>query len=56
MAEPHITLGVIAVADGDIESHCPHGNRALAGDRLAVPSLLVVSSELGIVLAEGYRR
>ena len=45
-AEARITLGVIAARQGDLESAVDHGNRALAGQRLSVPSLLMVSSEL----------
>jgi len=53
-AEARITLGVISARQGDLESAVDYGKRALAGQRLSVPSLLMVSSELGTVLAERY--
>jgi tetratricopeptide (TPR) repeat protein len=51
-AEARVTLGVIAARQGDVEAAVDYGNRALAGRRLSIPSLLMVSSELGAVLAE----
>ena len=53
-AEARITLGVISARQGDIESAIDYGNRALCGQRLSVPSLLMVSSELGVVLTQRY--
>jgi tetratricopeptide (TPR) repeat protein len=53
-AEARITLGVIAARQGDLERALDYGQRALAGQRLSVPSLLMVSSELGTVLGERY--
>jgi len=53
-AEARITLGVISARQGDLETAIDYGNRALAGQRLSVPSLLMVSSELGTVLSERY--
>jgi tetratricopeptide (TPR) repeat protein len=53
-AEARITLGVISARQGDLESAIDYGNRALDGQRLSVPSLLMVSSELGAVLSERY--
>jgi tetratricopeptide (TPR) repeat protein len=51
-AEARITLGVIAARGGDVELAVEYGNRALAGRRLSIPSLLMVSSELGTVLTQ----
>ena len=53
-AEARVTLGVIAARQGDLEQALDYGQRALAGPRLSVPSLLMVSSELGTVLGERY--
>ena len=52
--EARITLGVIAARQGDLERALDYGQRALAGPRLSVPSLLMVSSELGTVVSERY--
>lgn len=53
-AEARITLGVISARHGDLETAIDYGQRALAGQRLSVPSLLMVSSELGTVLTQRY--
>jgi tetratricopeptide (TPR) repeat protein len=53
-AEARVTLGVISARQGDLERALDYGQRALAGRRLSVPSLLMVSSELGTVLGERY--
>ena len=53
-AEARVTLGVISARQGDLERALDYGQRALAGQRLSVPSLLMVSSELGTVLGERY--
>jgi tetratricopeptide (TPR) repeat protein len=53
-AEARITLGVISARQGDLETAVDYGHRALASKRLSVPSLLMVSSELGSVLGERY--
>jgi tetratricopeptide (TPR) repeat protein len=53
-AEARVTLGVIAARQGDLEGALDHGRRALAGDRLSVPSLLMVSSELGTLVSDRY--
>jgi tetratricopeptide (TPR) repeat protein len=53
-AEARVTLGVIAARRGDLETAIGYGRRALAGDRLSIPSLLMVSSELGTLVAERY--
>jgi hypothetical protein len=44
-AEARITLGVIPARQGDLESAVDYGSRVLGGQRLSVPSLLMVSSE-----------
>ena len=53
-AEARITLGVISARQGDLETAIDYGQRALAGQRLSVPSLLMVASELGTVLSQRY--
>jgi tetratricopeptide (TPR) repeat protein len=53
-AEARVTLGVISARQGDLESALGYGSRALSADRLSVPSLLMVSSELGSVINERY--
>ena len=53
-AEARVTLGVAAARQGELERALAYGHRALSGDRLSVPSLLMVSSELGSVIRERY--
>lgn len=53
-AEARITLGVIAVRQGELERALDYGRQALTGSRLSVPSLLMVSSELGTVIRDRY--
>ena len=45
-AEARITLAVAAARDGDLSTAIDLGERALAGDRKSVPSLLMVSQDL----------
>lgn len=51
---PDPTLGVVAVRKGDLERTLDHRHRALPGNRLSVPSLLMVFSELGSASQERY--
>jgi hypothetical protein len=51
-AEARVTLGVIAVRQGELERGLDYGRHALSGSRLSVPSLLMVSSELGTVIRD----
>jgi len=53
-AEARVTLGVISVRQGDLEQALSHGRRALTGDRFSMPSLLMVSRELGTVIHSRY--
>jgi hypothetical protein len=53
-AEARITLGVVAAREGDLESALTYGQRALSGDRQSIPSLLMVSRDLGAVLRDRY--
>jgi len=53
-AEARVTLGVISVRQGDLEQALSHGRRALTGDRFSMPSLLMVSRELGTVIRDRY--
>jgi tetratricopeptide (TPR) repeat protein len=53
-AEARITLGVVAARDGDLESALTYGERALSGDRRSIPSLLMVSRELGAIVLDRF--
>jgi tetratricopeptide (TPR) repeat protein len=53
-AGARITLAVIAARQGDLESAIGYGQRAPAGQRLSVPSLLMVSGEVGTLVSERY--
>jgi hypothetical protein len=50
-AEAHVTLGVAAARAGDIDAAVAHGYAALNGTRKSVPTLRMVSEELGQVIA-----
>lgn len=54
IAEAQITLGVVAATDGDLDEAVVHGRRALAGERKSLPSLAMVSRDLGQILSERY--
>jgi hypothetical protein len=49
-AEAHVTLGVVAVQERDIERAVPYGQQVLEGDHKSLPSLLMVSQELATAL------
>ncbi len=51
-AEARVTLGVLAAREGDVEAAVHHGERALAGDRQSLPTLVMCSRELGSVLRQ----
>lgn len=53
-AEARVTLGVISARQGDLSAAVTYGQRALAGTRQSVPSLLMVSRELGSIIKERY--
>jgi tetratricopeptide (TPR) repeat protein len=53
-AEARITLGVAAAREGDLDQALAYGERALVGDRQSVPSLLMVSRELAVVVRDRY--
>lgn len=53
-AEARITLGVVAARQGDLEQALAIGTDALAGNRKSLPSLLMVSRELGSELRTRY--
>ncbi|MFE5810585.1 XRE family transcriptional regulator [Streptomyces sp. NPDC056491] len=53
-AEARVTLGVAAARDGDLESALTFGEQALGGTRRSVPSLAMVSEDLGRVLTQQY--
>jgi hypothetical protein len=45
-AEARVTLGVLAIREGEIEQGVAYGVQALAGKRKSLPSLLMISREL----------
>lgn len=49
-AEAYVTKGVVAARGGELDAAVDHGRRALAGDRQSIPSLSMVSAELGTIL------
>jgi tetratricopeptide (TPR) repeat protein len=53
-AEARITLGVISAREGDLEQALAYGRQAISGQRLSVPSLLMVSGELATIVADRY--
>ncbi len=53
-AEARITLGVIAAREGDLEQALGYGRQALSGQRLSMPSLLMVSGELATIVSDRY--
>ena len=53
-AEARITLGVISAREGDLEQALGYGREAIAAERLSVPSLLMVSSELATIVDQQY--
>ncbi|WP_158842637.1 XRE family transcriptional regulator [Saccharothrix deserti] len=54
IAEARVTLGVVAARNGDLEGAIGQGTLALAGERKSLPSLRMVSQDLGAVLASDY--
>lgn len=54
IAEARITLGAAAARQGDLEGALAYGRQALNGDRKSLPSLLMVSCELGTVVRDRY--
>ncbi|MEU0493761.1 XRE family transcriptional regulator [Nocardiopsis sp. NPDC006139] len=54
-AEALVTKGVISARSGDLEAAVDYGRRALDSDRQSVPSLVMVSRELGQIVAERYK-
>jgi tetratricopeptide (TPR) repeat protein len=55
-AEARITLGVVAAREGDLEEAVRYGEWALRGERLSLPSLLMVSRELASIVNDKYAR
>ncbi|MFH8797692.1 XRE family transcriptional regulator [Streptomyces sp. NPDC017941] len=54
ISEARITLGVVAARAGDLDSALSYGERALGSGRQSLPSLSMVSSDLGQVLLQRY--
>ena len=51
-AEARITLGVISAREGELA--LDYGRQVIAGERLSVPSLLMVSAELATIVSDRY--
>ena len=49
-AEARLTLGVVAARQGDLEQAINYGELALTGERKSLPSLLMVSKELAVLV------
>ncbi|MGW6484565.1 XRE family transcriptional regulator [Streptomyces sp. NPDC055059] len=56
IAEARITLAVAAARGGDLDGALAYGERALGGERQSIPSLTMVSSDLGQVLKANYSK
>jgi tetratricopeptide (TPR) repeat protein len=56
IAEARVTLGVVAARQGNLESAIEYGQKALDGDRRSLPSLTMVSRELGTELQQNYQK
>ncbi|MET8704355.1 XRE family transcriptional regulator [Kitasatospora sp. NPDC004723] len=54
IAEARVTLGVVAAREGDLDTALSFGERALQGERRSLPSLAMVSADLGQVLQDRY--
>ena len=54
VAEANVTMGVIAARSGSLEEAVAYGRKALEGDRKSMPSLLMCSRELAVLLNERY--
>jgi hypothetical protein len=54
IAEARITRGVVAAREGDVERAAAEGERALQGERKSLPSLLMVSRELGALVKQRF--
>lgn len=54
IAEARITLGVVAARAGDLEGAIEQGDLAISGERKSLPSLRMVSQDLGAILATDF--
>lgn len=54
VSEALITKGVVAARSGDLEAAVGYGRQALEGPRQSIPSLVMVSKELGNLLSTQY--
>lgn len=54
IAEARITLGVVAARNGDLEGAVEQGTLAVTGERKSLPSIRMVSQDLGSLLAKDY--
>ncbi|MFD7922507.1 XRE family transcriptional regulator [Streptomyces sp. NPDC059740] len=53
-AEARVTLGTVAAREGDLDTALAYGQQALDGQRRSLPSLAMVSGDLGSVLMERF--
>lgn len=54
VSEALITKGVVAARAGDLDAAVGYGRQAIDGDRQSIPSLVMVSRELGELLSDQY--
>ncbi len=54
IAEARVTLGVVAAREGDLDTALAFGEQALGGERKSLPSVAMVSADLGQVLNSRY--
>lgn len=54
VSEAQVTLGVAAAREGDLDEAVAHGREAISGERKSLPSLTMVTQDLGQVLRNSY--
>jgi hypothetical protein len=54
LTEAHVTLGVVAARQGDVDTAVAEGEKALSNPRKSLPSLLMASRDLTRVLTDLY--
>lgn len=54
LAEARVTLGVVAAREGDLDEAAAHRRRAITGERQSLPSIALVSQDLGEVLSQHF--
>jgi transcriptional regulator with XRE-family HTH domain len=56
LAEARLTLGVVAARAGDLEEAVNYGELALTGERKSLPSLLMISKELAVLVNKSFAK